>query len=100
MQKYAAANIVSFHLSQILMKHGKLFFGGTLEVAESLISAFKKHWKITTMIRDIPLSRPNITRKVELIAENVVDQKKVDLQSCMYFCLQIGVSVLFLRGCL
>lgn len=41
----------------------------------------------------MPLSRPSVTRKVELMAENVQDQLKTDMRSCRCFSIQLDESV-------
>lgn len=94
-----AANVASFHVSQVLMKHKKPFDDGLvfkecfLAASESLFSTFKNKTEIISAIKAMPLSRPSVTRKVELMAENVQDQLKTDMRSCRCFSIQLDESV-------
>jgi hypothetical protein len=80
------------------MKHKKPFDDGIMvkeafiEAAESLFSTHKNKSEIISTIKNIPLSRPSVTSKVELIAENVTEQLKMDLLSCACFSLQLDES--------
>lgn len=98
MEKADAANIASLKVAHVLMKHKRPFDEGpvvkeaSLAAGESLFSNMKNKNEILELIRDMPLSRPRVTRKVELMSANIRDQIFEDMEKCTNFSLQFDES--------
>ncbi len=53
-----------------------------LEPSKFLFENFKNKAEIVTAIKSMPLSGNTVTHRIEMIAENVFDQIKADLEKC------------------
>lgn len=93
--KHEAANIASFRVSKLIAQRKRPFEEGEvmkeafLEAADSLFATFKNKAEIVAAIKDMPLSRQTVTRRVELMAEDISSQILLDLQNCIYFSVQL-----------
>lgn len=93
-----AATIASFKISYILAKHKKPFEDGVMvkeafvEAAEVLFDDFKNKTEILSAIKEVQLSRPTVTRRVEIISRDLETKLKNDIADCKYFSLQFDES--------
>ncbi len=60
-----------------------------LEASESLFENFNNKPEIVTAIKSTPLSGNTVTRRVEMMAQNVFDQIKANLEKCTWSSLQV-----------
>lgn len=96
--KSKAATIASFKVSHILAKHKKPYEDGELVkeaflgAADSLFNDFKNKSEITAAINEIQLSRNTVTRRSEMMGDNVRTQLKRDIDKCVFFSLQFDES--------
>ena len=94
-----AATEASFRISHILAKHKRPFTDGDLfkelltVTAETVCSHFKNLEDIKAAFRAVPLGPATVTRRVELLSENVGQQVLKDLSLCEYFSLQFDESL-------
>lgn len=93
-----AATIASFKISHILAKHKKPFEDGSvvkeafIEAGETLFGDFKNKTEIMSAIRELQLSRPTVTRRIEVMSQDIADKLKHDIMECTYFSLQFDES--------
>ncbi|XP_024084337.1 uncharacterized protein LOC112127492 [Cimex lectularius] len=93
-----AATIASFKISHILAKHKKPFEDGSvvkeafIEAGETLFGDFKNKTEIMSAIRELQLSRPTVTRRIEVMCQDIADKLKHDIMECTYFSLQFDES--------
>ncbi|KAL3266499.1 hypothetical protein HHI36_010669 [Cryptolaemus montrouzieri] len=93
-----AATIASFQISHILAKHNKPFEDGSvvkeafIEVGNTLFRDFKNETEIMSAIRELQLSRPTVTRRIEVMSQEMADKVKHDIMECTYFSLQFDKS--------
>ncbi|XP_057659285.1 uncharacterized protein LOC130895759 [Diorhabda carinulata] len=93
-----AATMASFKISHILAKHKKPFEDGSvvkeafIEAGETLFGDFKNKTEIMSAIRELQLSRPTVTRRIEVMSQDIADKLKHDIMECTYFSLQFGES--------
>lgn len=93
-----AATIASFKISYLLAKNKKPFEDGTvvkeafLEAGETLFANFKNKAEILAAIKELQLSRPTVTRRVEIIGKDIEQKLKSDIMECRYFSLQFDES--------
>ncbi len=98
LDKAKASTVASFSVAHVLAKKKKTFEDGEtvkecwLEASESLFENFKNKAEIITAIKSMPLSGNTVTRRIEMMAENVFDQIKGDLEKCTWFSLQFDES--------
>ena len=59
-----------------------------IEAADSLFGNFKKKDKIMSAIKDLQLSRSTVTRRFEIMKENLAAQLERDIDRCECFSLQ------------
>jgi Domain of unknown function (DUF4371)/Spin-doc zinc-finger/hAT family C-terminal dimerisation region len=96
--KSKAGNVASFRVSHVIAKHKKPFEDGEiikeafLEAADSLFDSFKNKSEIMASIKDMPLSRNTVTRRMEAMSEDVTVQLQHDLNNCNCFSLQFDES--------
>ena len=82
-----------------MAKHKKPFTDGDLfkeamtVTAETVCSNFKNLEDIKAAFRAVPLGPATVTRRVELLSENVGQQVLKDLSLCEYFSLQFDESL-------
>ncbi|XP_045465147.1 general transcription factor II-I repeat domain-containing protein 2A-like isoform X1 [Harmonia axyridis] len=93
-----AATIASFKISHILAKHKKPFEDGSvvkeafIEAGETLFAEFKNKTEIISAIKELQLSRATVTRRVEVMSQDMADQLKHDIMKSTYFSLQFDES--------
>ncbi|CAH0397110.1 unnamed protein product [Chilo suppressalis] len=89
-----AATIASFKISHILAKHKKAFEDGSvlMEAGETLFGDFKNKTLFMSAIRKLQLSRLTVTRRIEVISQDMADKLKHDIMECTYFSLQFDES--------
>lgn len=93
-----AATIASFKISHILAKHKKPFEDGSvvkeafIEAGETLFGDFKNKTEIMSAIRELQLSRLTVTRRIEVMSQDIADKLKHDIMKCTYFSLQFDES--------
>ncbi|KAL3286066.1 hypothetical protein HHI36_000579 [Cryptolaemus montrouzieri] len=94
-----AATIASFKITHILAKHKKSFEAGSV-VKEAFIKAgetsfgdFKNKTEIISAIRELQLFRPTVTRRIEVMSQDIADELKYDIMKCSYFSLQFKESI-------
>ncbi|XP_072380584.1 zinc finger BED domain-containing protein 5-like [Diabrotica undecimpunctata] len=93
-----AATIASFKISYILAQHKKPFEYGEvvkeafIEAANVLFQDFKNKTDIMSVIKEVQLSRPTVTRRIEIMGKDLESQVKSDIMKCMYFSLQFDES--------
>ena len=93
-----AATIASFKISHILAKHKKPFEDrmvvkeAFIEAGEVLFGDFKNKTEIMSAIKKLQLSRPTVTRRVEVMSQDMADKLKYDIMECTYFSLQFDES--------
>lgn len=61
--------------------------------AETIFKDFKNKDDIKATLRAVPLGRASVTRRVELLSEDVDRQVLKDLSLCEYFSLQFDESL-------
>ena len=94
-----AATEASLRISHLLAKHKKPFTDGELIkeamaiTAETVFNDFKNKDDIRTALRGVPLGPATVTRRVELLSEDVDRQVLKDLSRCEYFSLQFDESL-------
>lgn len=93
-----AGTEASFRIANVLVKHKKSFQDGEM-LKEAFINAgnvlfdkFKNKLEIMQAIKDIPLSRQSVTRRVEVMGEDLQSKLKADIENCSYFSLQFDES--------
>ena len=93
-----AATIASYRVSHVLAKHKKPFKDGEawkegfVEAAESLFDGFKNKTEIMKAVNDVQMSRNTTTRRCEVMAVNVEEQLRKDIDTCECFSLQFDES--------
>lgn len=93
-----AATIASYRASHILAKHKKPFKDGEawkegfLEAADSLFDGFKNKTEIMKAIKDVQMSRNTTTKRCEVMAVDVEEQLRKDIDACECFSLQFDES--------
>ncbi|XP_072378669.1 general transcription factor II-I repeat domain-containing protein 2-like [Diabrotica undecimpunctata] len=88
-----AATIASFKISYILAQHKKPFEDGeVVKEAFRLFQDFKNKADIMSVIKEVQLSRPTVTRRIEIIGKDLESQVKSGIMKCMYFSLQFDES--------
>ncbi|KAL2097960.1 hypothetical protein ACEWY4_007167 [Coilia grayii] len=94
-----AATEASFRVSHLLVKHKKPFTDGELYkeamavTAKTVCSNFKNSEEINAAFGAVPLGPATVTRRVELLSEDVNQQVLKDLSRCEYFSLQLDESL-------
>ncbi|GFQ89557.1 uncharacterized protein TNCT_397701 [Trichonephila clavata] len=61
-----------------------------LEAADSLFEEFKNKKEIVSAINTLQLSARTVTRRIEVIAENLEAELANDMENCIFFSLQIN----------
>lgn len=93
-----AGTEASFRIANVLVKHKKPFQDGEmmkqafLEAGNVLFDKFKNKSEIMQAIKDMPLSRQSVTRRVEGMGENLRNKLKMDIDNCCFFSLQFDES--------
>lgn len=93
-----AATVASFRVSQILAKHKKPFSDGEMirealiEASDSLFESFKNKNEIMSAIKDVQLSRRTVTRRIEMMNLDLVEQMTEDINNSICFSLQFDES--------
>lgn len=96
--KAKAATEASFRVSHSIIKHKKSFQDGEvmkeafLEAADPLLRDFKNKADILASIKAIQLSRNSVTRRCEMMCENLTEQLQRDIANCECFSLQLDES--------
>nr|XP_022908263.1 general transcription factor II-I repeat domain-containing protein 2A-like [Onthophagus taurus] len=97
-QQSKLATEASYAISYVLAKHkkpyqdGEIFKEAFLEASEKLFCNFKNKNEILNAIKDLQLSRRTVTRRIEDMNENVIQQLEEDIYSCSFFSLQFDES--------
>lgn len=95
LEKSKAATTASYKICHMLAKHNKPFKDGIMikecfiEAADSLFGNFKNKTEIISAIKDLQLSRQTVTRRIEIINQDLYNQT---LKECTYFSLQFDES--------
>ncbi|GFQ86859.1 uncharacterized protein TNCT_690181 [Trichonephila clavata] len=63
-----------------------------LEAADSLFEEFKNKKEIVSAINTLQLSARTVTRRIEVIAENLEAELTNDMENCIFFSLQMDES--------
>ncbi|XP_035208869.1 zinc finger BED domain-containing protein 5-like [Stegodyphus dumicola] len=63
-----------------------------LEAADSLFEEFKNKKEIVSAINTLQLSARTVTRRIEVIAENLEAELANDMENCIFFSLQMDES--------
>ncbi|GFQ81141.1 uncharacterized protein TNCT_249611 [Trichonephila clavata] len=63
-----------------------------LEAADSLFEEFKNKKEIVSAINTLQLSARTVTRRIEVIAENLEAELANDMENCNFFSLQMAES--------
>lgn len=98
LQQHKAATIASYKISHLLAKNKKPFTDGELvkeamlEAADSLFEEFKNKKEIVSAINTLQLSARTVTRRIEVIAENLEAELANDMENCIFFSLQMDES--------
>ncbi|XP_072380567.1 protein FAM200C-like [Diabrotica undecimpunctata] len=89
-----AATIASFKISYILAQHKKPFEDGEVVKAAFIEAAnvLLNKTDIMSAIKEVQLSRPTVTRRIEIMSKDLESQVKSDIMKCMYFSLQFDES--------
>lgn len=92
--KAKAATIASYRVCHILAKRKKCFKDGEVvkEAADTLFADFKNKKEIMSAIQDLQLSRNTVTRRCETMSEDVEQQLRNDINTCLCFSLQFDES--------
>lgn len=96
--KAKAATEASSRVSHLIVKNKKSFRGGEtvkeafVEAADSLFRDFKNKSEILFSIKALQLSRTTITRRSEVMAEDLIQQLWKDIADCECFSLQLDES--------
>jgi len=96
--KSKAATEASFRVSHAINKHNKSFQDGEMikeafvEAADSLFRDFKNKPEILSSIKALQLSRSTVTRRCEVMAEDLTQQLQKDIADCDCFSLQLDES--------
>ncbi|GFQ74704.1 uncharacterized protein TNCT_143011 [Trichonephila clavata] len=98
LQQHKAAVITSYEISHLLAKNKKSFTDGELvkeamlEAADSLFEEFKNKKEIVSAINTLQLSARTVTRRIEVIVENLEAELANDMENCIFFSLQMDKS--------
>lgn len=96
--KAKAATEASSRVSHLIVKNKKSFRDGEMvkeafvEAADSLFRDFKNKSEILFSIKALQLSRTTITRRSEVMAEDLTQQLWKDIADCECFSLQLDES--------
>lgn len=96
--KAKAATEASFRVSHTIIKHKKSFQDGQMvkeafvEAADSLFRDFKNNPEIVSAIKAVQLSRSTVTRRCEVMADDLTQQLWKDIADCQCFSLQLDES--------
>ncbi|XP_072769214.1 general transcription factor II-I repeat domain-containing protein 2-like [Nerophis lumbriciformis] len=96
--KAKVATEASFRVSHIIVNNKKSFQDGEMvkeafvEAADSLFRNFKNKAEILSSIKAVQLSRCTVTRRCEVIAEDLTRQLWTDIGDCECFSLQLDES--------
>ncbi|GFR06043.1 uncharacterized protein TNCT_331491 [Trichonephila clavata] len=63
-----------------------------LEAADSIFEEFKNKKEIVSAINTLQLSARTVTRRIEVIAENLEAELANDMENCIFFSLQMDES--------
>ncbi|KAF7650099.1 hypothetical protein LDENG_00131240 [Lucifuga dentata] len=97
--KAKAATEASFRVSHSIIKHKKSFQDGEMikeafvEAADSLFQDFKNKPEILSSIKALQLSRSTVTRRCEVMADDLTQQLWKDIADCECFSLQLDESM-------
>lgn len=98
LEQSKAATAASFKICHVLAKHKKPFEDGILikeaftESAEYLFRNFKNKSEIISAIKDLQLSRPTVTRRIEIMNKDLEMKTMNHIEECTYFSLQFDES--------
>ncbi len=96
--KAKAATEASFRVCHTIIKHKKSFQDGEIikeaftEAADSLFRDFKNKPEILSSVKALQLSRSTVTRRSEVMAEDLTQQLWKDIADCECFSLQLDKS--------
>ncbi|GFR24114.1 uncharacterized protein TNCT_369451, partial [Trichonephila clavata] len=71
---------------------GELVKEAMLEATDSLFEEFKNKKEIVSAINTLQLSARTVTRRIEVIAENLEAELANDMENCIFFSLQMDES--------
>ncbi|KAH1004425.1 hypothetical protein HUJ05_005238 [Dendroctonus ponderosae] len=75
-----------------LFTDGELVKEAMLEAADSLLEEFKNKKEIVSAISTLQLLARTVTRRIEIIAENLEAELANDMETCIFFSLQMDES--------
>nr|XP_042912432.1 zinc finger BED domain-containing protein 5-like [Parasteatoda tepidariorum] len=90
--------IASYKISHLLAKNKEPFTDGELvkeamvEAADSLFEEFRNKKEIVSAINTLQLSARTVTRRIEVIAENLEAELANYMENCIFFSLQMDES--------
>ena len=93
-----AATEASLRVSHAIIKHKKSFQDGEMvkeafiEAADALFRDYKNKTEIVNAIKAVQLSRSTVTRRCEVMAEDLTQQLLKDIEDCKCFSLQLDES--------
>ncbi|KAH1028586.1 hypothetical protein HUJ05_001927 [Dendroctonus ponderosae] len=98
LQQHKAATIAAYKISHLLAKNEKPFTDGELvkeamlEAADSLFEEFKNKKEIVSAINTLQLLAQTVTRRIEVIADNLEAELANDMKNFIFYSLQMDES--------
>ena len=96
--KAKAATEASFRVSRTIVRHKKCFQDGVMvkeafiEASDALFKEFKNKTEIMSAVKAVQLTRNTVTRRCEMMGDNLVQQLAKDIDCCECFSLQMDES--------
>lgn len=96
--KAKAATEASFRVSRMIVRHKKCFQDGVMvkeafiEASDALFKDFKNKTEIMSAVKAVQLTRNTVTRRCEMMGDNLVQQLAKDIDCCECFSLQMDES--------
>lgn len=96
--KAKAATEASFRVSRTIIRHKKCFQDGVMvkeafiEASDALFKDFKNKTEILSAVKAVQLTRNTVTRRCEMMGDNLVQQLGKDIDYCECFSLQMDES--------
>nr|XP_042909972.1 uncharacterized protein LOC122271739 [Parasteatoda tepidariorum] len=75
-----------------IKRHGELVKEAMVEAADSLFEEFRNKKEIVSAINTLQLSARTVTRRIEVIAENLEAELANYMENCIFFSLQMDES--------
>ncbi|XP_060762621.1 general transcription factor II-I repeat domain-containing protein 2A-like [Neoarius graeffei] len=96
--KAKAATEASFRVSRTIIRHKKCFQDGVMvkeafiEASDALFKDFKNKTEIMSAVKAVQLTGNTVTRRCEMMGDNLVQQLAKDIDCCECFSLQMDES--------